>query len=101
MDDKKKAILGFIIFSVLICSGTSWFFTMIGSSLGEMGMAPLLKWKPWQWAIWGIVWGAICGIFFGRLIANALIKKRNILPGILYGLLAGLIIGSLNGFLTG
>lgn len=100
MDLRKRASLIFILIYAGICVAASWFFTMIGSNLGELGMKPLLKWSNLIWVIWGIAWGAICGVIGGYLSVKTLIDKRKISGGIKYGVMTGLFIGAVNGFLT-
>ena len=97
---KKLASRIIITSSVLLSSPASWFFTMVGSSTGELGMRPITNWPRFIWTIWGIAWGAVCGYFIGHFLIKILLKRRNAAYGLLYGLLGGLTIGLVNGLLT-
>lgn len=96
----KAAIFTVVLSATILCSLASWFFTMVGASLGEIGIVSLVKWSNLIWSVWGITWGAVCGICAAHLLIKTLIKKRRILIGVIYGISVGIIIGSVNGFLT-
>ncbi|GEM_PF-1296758 len=106
MDAGKKAKALFIAVFTIVCSGLSWFFTMIGASVKEMGMVPVPEmpesaWVAWvAWAAWGIMWGAICGFFGGRLLVNSLQNRRSIVVGMACCIVTAVVIGAVNGFLT-
>ncbi|MDD5270998.1 MAG: hypothetical protein PHE80_07425 [Candidatus Omnitrophica bacterium] len=100
MDAEKKAKAVFIAVFTIVCSGLSWFFTMIGASAKEMGMVPVLEMPESAWAAWGIMWGAICGFFGGRLLVNSLQNRRSIVVGIACCIVTAVVIGAVNGFLT-
>lgn len=100
MDAGNKAKAIFISVFTIVCSGLSWFFTMIGVSAKEIGMVPVLEMPEFAWAAWGIIWGAVCGLFGGRLLVNSLQARRNIFVGIAYCVITAVAIGAVNGFLT-
>lgn len=102
MEDKKKlASRVVIIIGITLSSLVSWFFTMVGSQTGELGMYPICKWPLFAWGLWGIFWGAFSGGIVSFWLIKLLLRKQNILYGLLSGLLGGIIIGLVNGVLTG
>lgn len=92
--------IAFFILCVALCAAASWFFTLVGARVAELGMMPLFPWSIEQWSIWGMTWGALCGILGARVMLAKLVKKRDTFYGTKYGIITGFSIGCGNGLVT-
>lgn len=101
IERKKNLTCGTIItLTILLSAALSCFFTMVATSLGELGMHPAIELPNYAWAIWAIAWGGICGYYTGKILCKKLLERRSVLYGMWYGLLDGALIGSINALLT-